>query len=778
MPEERPAWSAIGPQIVFGLDTEGRCTLSTGPGLAALGLRPGQMVGTNLFEVYRDDPEALDSLRRVISGETFTVESDRSGRLLWVYYEPVLDSAGAVTGGLGIVTDVTDQRRAEAEVEASRDRARLAADLSAALTRDVVDPHAVMRLALRSLTDILADTGVLWSPAPGADDLAVADTWGSSGNAHPVASGVSEGGEVPPGHGAAVLTASEAAALRTPVVTDLDGHAPGDHRGDVTATAADRGTLVTALRLPIRSRGQLLGVIDLARTVESGPFTTRDVSLAAELADRCALALDNALLLEQQRRANDDLVKFRALADASPTLIAITGTDDQLLYANLRVTEVGIETNGVAPWQVITRYAGASTASELRRGLMENGSCSQDVDLSHGGLPRVVHVEAFRLTHPENGAPLGTAWIAEDVTELRTTEAALREAVSDLKQFKALVEASPDFVAIAALDGTVRYVNPGGRRLIGMDLDLDVSTTTIPDYLTPEGVAASVEIEQPAVIAEGHWEGESTLKDQRGGPPIPVVIASFLMRDPETGEPFALATVQRDLSERIAAERAVRELAGQREALLQRLVDAQEAERAQIAADVHDDPVQALTAVGLRLDQLTARLEERAPELLALVAPVRGTVEDATARLRALLFDLEPPDLRRGLVAALRHACNELFDGTSTTCEVRDEGEPHVPDVTRAVAYRIAKEAMLNARKHADAGRATVTVSARDGGLHVQVADDGVGADASMSTAPGHRGLRSMQDRAELAGGWWGLETSAGGTTVTFWLPGPHHPQG
>ena len=386
----------------------------------------------------------------------------------------------------------------------------------------------------------------------------------------------------------------------------------------------------------------------------------------------------------------------------------------------------------------------------------------------------VAYVDAFHLSHPDSGSSLGTAWIVHDVTELRRTEAALRSANADLKQFKALVETSPDFIAIAGLDGQVRYVNPQGRAMIGMPPDIDVTTTTIADYLTPEGLEASLQVEQPAVIAEGHWEGESTLRNWRG-PAIPVAIASFLMLDAETGEPFALATVQRDLTERVAAEASLRELAAQREALLTRLVDAQDAERERIAADVHDDPVQALAAVDLRLQQLRKKVRERAPELDDAWTPLQGSVAGAIDRLRALLFDLEPPDLQDGLTGALRRAASETFEHTSTRWTVDGDQEPNVPDATRRIAYRIAKEALANVRKHADADNVSVTVRGRDGGLEVVVADDGVGlGPGPVESSPGHRGLFNMRDRAAMSGGRSSVANRPeGGTCVTVWLPGP-----
>ena len=366
-----------------------------------------------------------------------------------------------------------------------------------------------------------------------------------------------------------------------------------------------------------------------------------------------------------------------------------------------------------------------------------------------GGM--VVYVDVFSLSHPDTGTSLGTAWIAQDVTDLRATEAALREANSDLKQFKALVEASPDFIAIANPDGNVKYVNPGGRQMLEMDPDVDPTTTSIPEYVTPEVFALYLEVVQPVVMEHGHWAGEASLLSHRGKV-IPVALATFLVREHETGEPFALATVQRDITERIAAETALRELADQRQALLTRLVDAQDAERAQIAADVHDDPVQALAAVDLRLGLLSRRLGEHAPALLETLGNVQASVAGATDRLRTLLFDLEPPDLEHGLTGALHRAADEIFDSTPTRWVVDGDREPDVPDATRAIAYRIAKEAMMNARKHAKADNVVVTVAGRDHGLEVCVSDDGVGLGPHpIQTTPGHRGLFTMQDRAEIA---------------------------
>ncbi|MGZ4590347.1 MAG: sensor domain-containing protein [Actinomycetes bacterium] len=134
------------------------------------------------------------------------------------------------------------------------------------------------------------------------------------------------------------------------------------------------------------------------------------------------------------------------------------------------------------------------------------------------------------------------------------------EVLSDderLRRFEALVHASPDFIAIAAVDGKVEFVNDAGRLLAGIGRDVDVTETSITDYLTPTGLEASVTVEQPAVVRDGYWTGETTLRDWRDGSDIPVTVTSFVLRDIDTGEPIAMATIQRDLREvRAAAAKA------------------------------------------------------------------------------------------------------------------------------------------------------------------------------------------------------------------------------
>jgi len=354
-----------------------------------------------------------------------------------------------------------------------------------------------------------------------------------------------------------------------------------------------------------------------------------------------------------------------------------------------------------------------------------------------------------------------------------TAESAISAKDAELLRFQSLVETSDDFIAMVRPDGAVLYVNPAGRRLVGIE-GRDVTRMRIADFMTEEGLAASVGIEQPAVMKHGRWSGQSTLRDHRGGAPIPVAISSFLMRDPDTGEPFALATVQRDISDRVAAQSAVEWLADERQHLLDRLVQAQEDERARIASDVHDDSVQALAAVELRLGLLRRQLGDSRPELNETAETLAGTVRDAIGRLRALLFDLESPAVGTDLATALSVAAEDAFEERIRWRVTGDTGLD-LPQSQRVTAYRIAREAMANVVRHADARAVEIRLSQVGSGVEVAVEDDGRGFDpATVESRPGHLGIPAMADRATIAGGRLEIQRrDEGGTRVRIWLPSP-----
>ena len=211
----------------------------------------------------------------------------------------------------------------------------------------------------------------------------------------------------------------------------------------------------------------------------------------------------------------------------------------------------------------------------------------------------------------------------------------------------------------------------------------------------------------------------------------------------------------------------------ERKRLVAHLTQAQEQERGRIASDIHDDSIQAMTAVGIRLETVRRRLTE--PEQLRVLEELEETVVLSIARLRHLLFELRPPVLdREGLAPAVRVYLDELSKETGLAYEIDNRLMVEPTEDTRRILYRITQEALTNVRKHARARQVTVALDEEEHGFRVRVRDDGQGfsMDNREEQAPGHLGFTAMRERAELAGGWWRVASAPReGTTVEFWLP-------
>jgi signal transduction histidine kinase len=238
----------------------------------------------------------------------------------------------------------------------------------------------------------------------------------------------------------------------------------------------------------------------------------------------------------------------------------------------------------------------------------------------------------------------------------------------------------------------------------------------------------------------------------------------------EQNESLELAVAERtaEVTERL---RELRTVDDARRALLDKLVTAQEEERSRLAGDIHDDPIQKMVATSMRLQMMRRKVTD--PDVTGSLEQLLSSVKDSIGSLRHLIFELRPSVLDSdGIAAAIR----SLMDGPANelsydlTNEMLDEPPPE----SRVILYRIAQEAIGNVRKHARTDHVSIALGQRRGGFFVRVSDHGVGfgvADVPVS-APGHLGLTSMRERAELAGGTCQVQSLPGsGTAVEAWVP-------
>jgi signal transduction histidine kinase len=171
----------------------------------------------------------------------------------------------------------------------------------------------------------------------------------------------------------------------------------------------------------------------------------------------------------------------------------------------------------------------------------------------------------------------------------------------------------------------------------------------------------------------------------------------------------------------------------------------------------------------MRLEMLKAEHPE-----LTDIDDAQTAVLSTIKSMRRMLFDLSPPVLdEEGIGPALRYFLENSSVPFGWSVEDMLATEPSTQ--TRLILYRTAQEALANARKHAKADTLRVRLEERDGGVWMEIEDDGVGfrPQEAVVAAPGHLGLAAMRERAEMAGGWCTLRSLPGaGTNLQVWLPG------
>ena len=140
--------------------------------------------------------------------------------------------------------------------------------------------------------------------------------------------------------------------------------------------------------------------------------------------------------------------------------------------------------------------------------------------------------------------------------------------------------------------------------------------------------------------------------------------------------------------------------------------------------------------------------------------------------VHAMSYRLHPSVLDDlGLVEALRAECDRVTQG-GVRVEVDAHGVTKASGETSLCLFRVAQEAISNATRHGHASVVKVLLSARDRGLHLEVADNGSGFDPAQARERPSLGLASMRERVRLSKGLLEIVSTPGlGTTVIAWVP-------
>ncbi len=205
--------------------------------------------------------------------------------------------------------------------------------------------------------------------------------------------------------------------------------------------------------------------------------------------------------------------------------------------------------------------------------------------------------------------------------------------------------------------------------------------------------------------------------------------------------------------------------------LSHRLMTAQDEERRRIARTLHDDLIQTLAAIKLRLTPHKGNLGAD------VYRQICDIVDRSIAQTRSLAYSVRPPLLDDlGLVPSLERLAESVTAESGLSVDVDARLSRRFPVGVESLLFTVAQEAVQNVLRHADARHASIELRPAPGKLKLSVRDDGVGVRAGE---PSGYGLRSIRERVEVSGGSFSIARPiSGGTLITVEVPCDDDPRG
>jgi signal transduction histidine kinase len=198
------------------------------------------------------------------------------------------------------------------------------------------------------------------------------------------------------------------------------------------------------------------------------------------------------------------------------------------------------------------------------------------------------------------------------------------------------------------------------------------------------------------------------------------------------------------------------------------------AERERMAREIHDTLAQGMTSI-VMLAQAAAVELSRGADASARLAAIEDTARENLAEARALVAAFTPVALSEAtLTEVLRRQAERFAAETGVDVQVSldlpDDEVAALPQAQQVVLLRSAQEALANVRKHAAATQVRITLGLSDGGVWIEIRDDGTGF--TPATVSGGFGLTAMRGRVEESGGTVSVESAPGrGTRVAVLIP-------
>ena len=425
------------PVVVYALDADGRFTYSGGKGLARLGLAPGEVVGQNVLQLYKDYPEVVEAIRRALNGEAHTQTLQVGNLWYQCYFVPERDERGNVVGITGVSYDITDLKHAEQQLQ---NRLHIEQTLAGIASTYIHHPDfdEAVQWCLSEIARICgADRAGLWLINEDETEFVISHRWFKpQSETRPLAP---KSLPVP-----ALAWGLQQIEQGKPLVIEDADALPADAEPMRHILKASAGRSIIAL--PVRMEGRLVGFMTFVNFTEVDLWGAQDVSLLQVAADLTGEALQRKLAEQalQEREA-----RLRAILHALPDVVFLVDREGR--FQDCYTNNPNLLTLALGPEQ----FVGRSLSELFARDVAESALEAIRRTLDTGRL------QPFEtaLLHPRKGwryyeariVPHGNDTViavVRDITERKQAEARLAEMNAQLEH--ALVQAQELAVAAEA----------------------------------------------------------------------------------------------------------------------------------------------------------------------------------------------------------------------------------------------------------------------------------------------------------------------------------------
>jgi len=364
------------------------------------------------------------------------------------------------------------------------------------------------------------------------------------------------------------------------------------------------------------------------------------------------------------------------------------------------------------------------------------------------------------LVRDEENRPKWFVAVIEDITEIRQVQ----------NERNRILELSQDLICIAGMDGYFKYLNPAWETVLGYRNE-ELMSRNLLDFVHPDDRDNTRRELESLTAGRLTVDFENRCSQKGGGFRHLSWMATPL---PNEQRVYAVA---RDITERKTVEKAFHQYQLRLKTLASQLTLTEEKERRRIAGDLHDKVSQSLALA--RVHIATFRRQATDPTQTEAFDGLVDTLHQTILDTRNVIYDLSPPQLTEiGLSSAvqdwLKKYVEERF-GIRT--EFTDKGRQHQLDIRlRSILFRNTRELVINAVKHAQAARVSVSLIHEENLTKIIVRDDGIGFHVddhpTFDNIESSFGLFSIRETmAEVGGSLEILSEPGQGTEAVLSLP-------